>query len=122
MVGVDGKIDRENTLYDGKIDLEYAMEKITFTGKIADESNSYRTRMVVESSLKHPSNKVDMTFKSLYLNNRKTFKTDAEFTYLMSRTNTVKTMTGKVDFNKVTEEIKIDVSICIYISAAPSKL
>ena len=111
VIDVQGKIDMARNLYDCKMDLEYANEKISYMGKIADESNRYRTKWIVMSSLKHPNNKIDVTFETILLNNRKNFNIKSKCLYMMSASHRLNTMSAMVDVNKATDEVKINVSI-----------
>ena len=99
----------DDKVNDGKIELQYNKEVMTFTGRVADESISQGSKYVASCGLAHPNSGLDYQFTSTVEDNSESSTVFMETKYLMASDRQYRIASLRSEINKIRKELSLEV-------------
>lgn len=101
IIDLDGAVGTEKMSYAGKMDIQLGTQKVEFTGKIADGSDSVKSALVVEGSVKHPQSDLDVSMTTTAVSDQDSLSSNVEIKYLMALDRQIKILALKTRIERM---------------------
>jgi hypothetical protein len=99
----------DNKVYDGKVELQYNGEIITFIGRVADASSPTSYRYESSCRLTHPGSELDFQYTGTLINNPDISSWSMETKYMFNPERMYRTSSLKVEYDKTRKEAILEV-------------
>ena len=103
----------DNKVYDGKIELQYKREVVTFLGRVADVSSPDSYKYESSCRLTHPGSNLDFQYSGVLINNADISSWSMATKYLLSKTQEYITSSLRAELDKTRNEAILEVNVYV---------